>query len=99
MSAEQEEPIPSPRRYTISTIYGARTRKPLIRVEAPELDMQMSPDDARRLGMNLIRAAEAATSDALLMQWVATLGAPPEVAATILHQWREMRAEMESDEV
>jgi hypothetical protein len=95
-----DEPIPDPRVYHVSTIFGLRTQKPIVRVEAPALDMQMAPDDARRLGMNLIRAAEAAVSDALMMRFLREkIDAPPDAAVAVLAEWRQMRWDLEGDEV
>jgi len=56
----------------------------------------LEPDEAHRLGLDLIRAAEAATSDAMLVRFVGkTLGAPSDVVTAALADWRRMRGEME----
>ena len=83
-------------RYQVGTIFGEHDRGPFVVVNAPDLTTMLEPDEARRLGLDLIRAAEAATSDAMLVRFVdKTLGAPSAVVTAALADLRRMRGEIE----
>ena len=53
----------------VSSGFGSKHRKPFVVIESEDLDkpLQISPDDARNLAMNLLRAAEAADHDAFVV--------------------------------
>jgi hypothetical protein len=86
---------PNPLTYTVTTGYGANSKEPYVEVQAPQLRVQMSPENARDLAMNLLQAAEAAYSDAFLVEFLidATGASIPEAAALLgeFRAWREQK--------
>jgi hypothetical protein len=59
---------PEPGMVNVSNGYGQRTGKGFVVVAAYEKDMQIEPDTARELAMNLLAAAEAADQEAMMVQ-------------------------------
>lgn len=89
------------RGFWITSGYGANTREPYIEVQLEDAKIQMPPEDARRLALNLLQAAEAALSDAFLVEFMqAEIGLERPQAANILvkyREWREGRREAGHD--
>lgn len=81
--------------YNVSSGYGANTQEPYVEVEAPQLKVQMSPENARDLALNLLRAAEAAYTDAFLVEFMKeAVGMNlPEVGSILkeFRSWRETK--------
>lgn len=65
MSSKQ----PREKMILVTSGYGANTNQPFVQVEAEELDrpLQMSPNEARALAVNLLEAADAAETDGYLV--------------------------------
>lgn len=78
--------------------YGARTRLPYVDVtfaEAgrDELRYQISPAEARRVGLLLLECAEAAEQDANLVRFMTgTVGLDLGQVAQLLQEFRRLRA-------
>lgn len=86
--------------FVTSTIYGARTREPYVGIEWRGQKIQVSPEEARRMGMLLIEAGQAALLDAFLVEWVMEIGIDLPQASTVLGEfrvWRGRRADEQSE--
>lgn len=83
--------------YNVTSGYGYNSREPYVEVQAPKLRVQMSPENARDLAINLLQAAEGAYTDAFLIEFlVEKLGAGIADAAGVLQEfraWREQKQE------
>lgn len=78
----------------VTSGYGGNTQRPFVMIEAEELDrpIQLSPDEARNLGINLMQAAEAAESDQSIVEFgMKKLNLSLQEAAGLLVQFREVR--------
>jgi hypothetical protein len=76
--------------FTVTSGYGHNTRRPFVEIHGPERK-QMSPKEARDLGLNLIQA-EAAESDGFLVEFVLEqIEGEMEEAAGLLQMFREWR--------
>lgn len=83
----------------VSTMYGAKSQLPLVRLHVPADDPTappylcvMSPDEARNLAGNLNQGAEAAESDAFIIEFMLEkVGLRIEDAVKILRDFREFR--------
>lgn len=83
--------MPKLQSFTITSGYGHNTRRPFVEIRGPKR-ATISPDEARELGMNLIRTAEAAESDGFLVEFVLEqIGGEMEQAAGLLRMFREWR--------
>ena len=72
--------------------YGAESQEPFIEINVPVLRMQMSPENARDLALNLLHAAEAAYSDAFLVEFFKeALEATDEATAVLVAEFRKWR--------
>jgi hypothetical protein len=78
--------------FSVTTLYGAKARQPMVEIKAQGLDVQMSPAEARALALNLLSAAEAATSDAFLFEFTQQSIGDDGHAAAVLHLFREWRS-------
>lgn len=59
---------------------------------------QLDPDDVRKMALNFLASAEAATSDALVMNlFVNKIGAEPGVAAAFITDMRDERHRIDPD--
>lgn len=77
----------------VTNMFGANTRKPLVRVELDDTAVIISPFEARNLGLNLLMAAEAALGDAFLYSFVMRLTDGDETETFFLMQeFRDWRA-------
>lgn len=56
--------------FQVGSMYGHETRQPIVVVEIGEEKVQMRPEDARNLALNLLQASEAALSDAFLFSFI-----------------------------
>lgn len=74
--------------------YGHRTRAPFVMLRVKEQFVNLTPDEAREIALNLIHATEAAMGDALIMRFAErNLGASDVQAAQLLVMFRKMREE------
>ena len=55
----------------VSSGYGGNTKKPFVMIEGDSIDeaIQMSPIEARDLALNLLQCADAAESDAFIVEF------------------------------
>lgn len=76
----------------VSSGFGSKHRLPFVVIESEDLDkpLQISPEDARNLAMNLLRAAEAADTDAFLVDFMKD-SLDPQQIATLLYEFRNAR--------
>jgi hypothetical protein len=80
-----------PGSFTIMSGYGANTQQPYVEINGPSF-AQISPENARELAQNLYAAAEAADTDAFLVQHLQqAVGLEPEKAIHFLANFREWR--------
>ena len=56
---------------SVSSTYGAKTKRPFVAVTWGEQVAQLPPDSARQLAIDILESAEASISDAFLMEWLA----------------------------
>lgn len=56
----------------VSSGYGLNTRLPFVQIESEDLDkpIQVSPQEARDLALNLLQAAEGADTDAFMVDFL-----------------------------
>ena len=74
--------------------YGGNTRQPFVEIKDDRLKspMQISPEEARDLALNLLEAAEAAEQDAFMFEFVSKdLNAGDQAAANIIGEFRKWR--------
>ena len=79
----------------VSSGFGANTREPFVQIEMEypkDHPLQLHPDEARDLAMNLLQAAESADQDAFMIKFVSKdLKAGENAAAGILLEYRKFR--------
>lgn len=81
----------------VSSGYGANTKEPYVQILWGNKQLQMSPENARDLAMNLLQAAEAAYSDAYIFEFAkGFLKGGHELTAVMLGEFRKWR-ETEQD--
>lgn len=83
-----------PINFSVSSGYGGNTHEPFVEivVEAKGFRTQMSPENARELAHNLLQAAEAAYSDAFIVEFMRDgIGAGEEIATVALIEFRKWR--------
>lgn len=85
--------------FGVTSGVGAATRKPFVGVQYAGQLTQMSPEAARGLAMNLLGAAEAAETDALLYTFLEQAGLPPEATSRLIVLLRESREQRRGKEV
>ena len=84
--------------------YGARTRLPYVDVVleekgTPGVRFQISPAEARRVGLILLECAEAAEQDANLVRFLmGTIGVELPQAAQVLREFRVLREQRRRQE-
>ncbi len=78
----------------VSTIVSQRTKEGRVCVKWLSLDEQLSVAETRALAHNLLHAAEAAETDALILKvFMEDLEMDGEAAGGIIHLFRNARAE------
>ncbi len=78
--------------YNVTSGYGANTKEPYVEVQAPKLRVQMSPENARDLALNLLQAAEGAYTDAFLVEFLTeAVGMKLPETGSILREFRAWR--------
>jgi len=91
-------------RLTVTSLFGLRTRQPLVRLEDGQYQIQMPPDEARRIAIMLLECAAAAEHDAFMFRFTAEKIVPAHesdeqrmgAGATILNEYRRwIQAERE----
>lgn len=80
---------------TVTSGFGANTREPFVQIvmDYPnDHPLQIHPDEARALAMNLLHAAEAAQTDAFLFDFVSRkLQSGDDLAAQVMLEYRNYR--------
>ena len=80
---------------TVSSLYGAATRQPLVQVQWADLKpFTLTVEEARDLAANLLENAEAAEQDAFMVEFgINKLGGEREGALLLaeFRKWREGR--------
>lgn len=76
---------------TIKSIYGARERVPSVVIEWGENSGQLTPTEARTLGMRFFEAAENAEQDAFMFEMVKEHLGGDGPAFGVLKEFREWR--------
>ncbi len=79
--------------FQVETGYGSKTQLPYVQVSVGQEMVQMSPEDARALGLNLMAGAEAALGDAFLFEFMSSIGLDEKEAATTMFGFRAWRRE------
>ena len=80
----------------VSSGFGANTNQPFVQFEAEELDhpVQMSPNEARALAINLLEAADAAETDGFLVGFFQDeLKQERQTVAILLRDFRKYRTQ------
>ena len=78
----------------VTSGYGGNTRQPFVELKTDKLKepMQLSPEEARDLALNLMECAEASEQDAFMFEFVSKeLHAGESAAAGILGEFRKWR--------
>lgn len=80
----------------VTSGYGGNTRQPFVEIKAKQIKepMQLLPEEARDLALNILEAAEAAEQDAFIFEFHSQLVDGNEnVGANMLVQFRKWRDE------
>lgn len=79
--------------------YGWNTQKPFVELESSHLDkpLQMSPAEARGVGINLFEAADSAESEAFLIHFFKGMDLNKNVVGSLLMDFRKFRDEHRED--
>lgn len=90
-------------RIEVSTIFGAKARKPIVVIKWPTLarergEVQFSVEEARNLAANIVQAAESAIQDAFLIDVAKSMGLDEQGQAHMLNMFRTMRHDRQNDE-
>ncbi|HEY8597358.1 MAG TPA: hypothetical protein VIL85_02940 [Thermomicrobiales bacterium] len=81
---------------TSSSGYGYNTKRPFVNLLIGDRKpIQLSPDEARSVALQLIEAAETAEQDAFLVEWGTEALGDERTAAALLMQFRKWREERE----
>lgn len=90
-------------RIEVSTIFGARARKPIVVIKWPKEarergEVQLSVEEARDLAANIVQAAESAIQDAFLMDFAKSMDLDEHGQVQMLTMFRTMRRDRQNDE-
>jgi hypothetical protein len=76
---------------TVGSIFGADTRRGYVELTLNDQLSQLEPAKAREVGLMLLEAAEAASSDELFVRLLENIGIDTDLAGRILIDLREIR--------
>lgn len=76
---------------TVGSVFGADTRKGYVEFSMNDQLSQFPPAKAREVGLMLLEAAEAATSDEIFVTMLEKIGIDTERAGRVLVDLREIR--------
>jgi hypothetical protein len=78
---------------TVASGYGTKSKRGFVELTIDETLTQMDATKAREVGLMLLEAAEAATSDEVFVQLLVKLGVPndPQMTGQVLLDLRELR--------
>lgn len=89
---------PKTNHFTVTSGYGANTRRPFITLEGPALPVQLDVADARALALNILEGSIAAEADGLVVEFFRReLDMEMEQAAALLLRFREYRRRWRGD--
>lgn len=79
--------------FHVTSGYGHNSREPFVQMQCPNPVVQMSPENARDLALNLLQAAEAAYSDAFLVEFLGAIESETVAAGLLIEfrKWREQK--------
>jgi hypothetical protein len=78
--------------YTVSSGYGANTKRPFVEIVAPKLRVTMSSAEARALALNILEAAITSEADGLIVEFFTKeIDTSQREAAAILQTFRQYR--------
>jgi hypothetical protein len=78
--------------YTVSSGYGANTKRPFVEIVAPKLRVTMSSAEARALALNILEAAITSEADGLIVEFFTKeVETSQHEAAAILQTFRQYR--------
>lgn len=76
----------------VRSIFGFKSRQPLVELQFGETVHVMRPDEARTVGRLLFECAEAADMDGLVVAFLSgTLGLSFDQTLVVLREWRGLR--------
>lgn len=83
----------NPVEFLITSGYGANSKEPFVQINIEDKFVtRMSPENAREIALNLLRASEAAYGDAFLVEFIKDkLGGDDQIAGIILGEFRQWR--------
>jgi hypothetical protein len=76
---------------TVGSVFGADTRRGYVEFTVNDQLSQLEPTKAREIGLMLLEAAEAATSDEIFVTMLEKIGIDRERAGHVLIDLREIR--------
>lgn len=77
--------------FYVTSGYGSNTHEPFVEVDVNGHITQMSPAQARAIGLNLMEAAEAAESDEFIVTFAKEIGMDERGGAKLLNAFRHLR--------
>jgi hypothetical protein len=81
----------------VSSMVSSRTREPMVMPCWFTFVAQIGPEQAHEMAFNLLEAAEAAKSDAFLMQFMSKVAGDPEAGLQLVAAFREFRQQQERE--
>ena len=79
-------------RFEVRSVYGAKTRQPLVTVVIGEHMITITPSKAREMASMLYDCAASAEADAFLVEWLqSAISATPEQTALMLQMFRDYK--------
>lgn len=75
----------------IESIFGAKTKKGLVRLQIGEFSITLEPHKSREIGIMLIEASEAAITDHFLSEWLKNIGVPESEIVNAIQDFRKFR--------
>jgi len=85
------EPKEEPKQFWVSSIYGAKTREPLVQFSFDGKIIQMSPEQAREIAAHTMDAAASAEVDGMLYGFAEEEGMSLEAGAQLVEKFRKFR--------
>lgn len=91
----EEDPSPEVP-FVVTSIFGTRTRQPIVGVRFGDVEYQIAPEEAKRLAFMLLEGAEASLQDANVYRFMkGTVGLDDQRAAQVLGEFRALRSARE----
>lgn len=91
-------PIIKETQITIHSIYGLKSRLPIVSLAIQDTVTQMSPKKAREVALMLLECAEAAEVDAFIYEFTTkNLGAEETAGLSMINEFRKWREAHDAD--